>query len=419
METKKRKGRGIATALCATVALAAGLVGAVNAMAGENTCVDCHTSIDALTASASEGVDPAMYLVSEEYPATLHGSLGCTFCHGGDATAADAKTSMADIVAYPTADGGVAVCGTCHSDVTDVFVTSLHYTTAGIECALQERLSVASKEAGDDIASIAYRDASCRDCHADCGMCHVRSAQQEQFGTEYTGLIDNHMFIGESTNETVEVTCNYCHAGAIASCFVNDDVHGPSGAGMTCMDCHSTSDVHGDGNAYDTMIHSGAVSVECEDCHAESALESDVHTKSHLDNVDCWARHTAEYNVCYNCHGWGSLANGDAFVAENDIILGMDVEEDKITTLVKAPIGELMMQENGYTLQMDDLNTRSSWWIGFTHGVIVPEVNQDFCDRCHGEGSALLKEADLQFPDHETEQLVGELPAVDASALNG
>ena len=375
-------------------------------------CLECHSDPDRLAQAASEGVDPALYLVDADYAQSLHGLLGCTYCHGGDASAADAQTAMASVEAYPTADGGVAVCGPCHGDVVENYATSLHNTTAGLACAYAERLSAASEKAGEDLAAVGYRTAGCPDCHADCGECHVRNARQENFGLEYTGLIDGHRFVRGDSNEDISTTCLTCHAGSIAGCFTQSDVHGPSGLNMSCMDCHSLSEIHGDGVERTTMVHSGIVVTECEDCHSEETLDGQWHSEGHLESVQCWACHTVEYNTCTSCHGWGSFAEGDAFQASNAITLGYAEGSDKITTLVKAPIDEQMLKDCGIALDENDLNTRSSWWPGFAHGVVVPELDQAFCDRCHGEGTALLKEDGLQFPDYEAEQMVGELPPV-------
>lgn len=56
--------------------------------------------------------------------------------------------------------------------------------------------------------------------------------------------------------------CNHCHTR-------NPLTHGEShkNAGMECGDCHSSIDLHGDGNAYAAMEHQAEV--RCEDCHGD------------------------------------------------------------------------------------------------------------------------------------------------------
>ncbi len=379
------------------------------------TCVECHTSQDLLEASkSSDDVDVTLYLVDEDYATSLHGLLGCTYCHGGDATATDASTAMEGMTAYPSADGGVSVCGQCHADEVADYATSLHNTTAGLECAYTKRLATASENAGEDLAAVNYRSAGCPDCHAECGECHVRNAAQSQFGKEDTGLIKGHMFVDGTDNDDISGTCLSCHAGSIAGCYQNYDVHGMSGANMNCMDCHSVSEIHGDGTERSTMSHSGAIEVECQDCHSTDSLSGEWHSSTHLENAECWSCHSVAYNTCRSCHGWNAASrDDDAFSADEELMLGYDTANGKITTLTKAPIDAGMLGDAGVELDDADLNNGSTFYPGFTHGVVVPEVSQELCDRCHGEGTALIDADDLQYPDYESDQVVDPLPAVD------
>ncbi len=52
--------------------------------------------------------------------------------------------------------------------------------------------------------------------------------------------------------------------------FIQDDVHhagkdGKPGGGMLCQDCHTSIDMHGDGNIFGTTL--AQVEIECADCH--------------------------------------------------------------------------------------------------------------------------------------------------------
>ena len=380
------------------------------------SCFDCHTDADALKqAASSEDVDASLFLVDADYATTLHGMLGCTYCHGGDASAPDRETAMAGVITRPTADGG-SVCGQCHADIYEDATTSLHYTTNGLMNGFVDRLADASEDAGIDLGTVYYRTDGCPDCHADCGQCHVRKAAQTTAGIENVGFIDGHNFVEANSNDQITDTCLACHAGSITACFTESDVHGPNGANMNCMDCHSISEIHGDGTEYQTMIHSGAVVTECEDCHDPADLSGEWHSQAHLDRAECWACHTVEYRTCTNCHGWFSGERGDApFQSSDEITLGLNPADGKITTLVKGPVDAGMLGDVGVELSDEQLNTASSLWPGFAHGVIVPEVTQSFCDQCHGEGTELVKIDELQFPDFEAEQVVDPLPEIDVT----
>ena len=381
------------------------------------SCLDCHTDEAKLEASkSSDDIDVSLYLVDADYATTVHGLLGCTYCHGGNADATDATAAMEGMDAYPASDGGKAVCGQCHADEVEAYATSLHNTTMGLKCAYENRLSQASESAGTDLAAVNYRSAGCPDCHADCGECHVRNAAQAQFGKEDTGLIKGHMFVDATDNADISGTCLSCHAGSIAGCYQSSDVHGMSGANMNCMDCHNVTEIHGDGTQRSKMSHTGAITTECQDCHAEDTLTGEWHSKEHLAKTECWSCHSVEYNTCRSCHGWNAASRGDeAFSADNELLLGYDTENGKITTLTKAPVDAGMLGDAGTELSDDDLNNGSTFYPGFTHGVVVPQVSQEFCDRCHGEGWALITEDDLQYPDHESGQVVTPLPEVDAA----
>lgn len=383
------------------------------------SCLECHTDQAKLeVAKSSEEVDTALYLVDEQFAATTHGMLGCTYCHGGHADAQDASAAMVGINRFPSSDAGASICATCHGEIAANFATSLHYTTAGLETTWHKRLEQASEAAGQDLASQYYHhdemEGACVDCHADCGECHVRNAKTIMFGTDYNGLIKGHMFVDGTDNDDIAGTCMICHAGSIAGCYTEFDVHGLSGANMNCMDCHAESDIHGDGTVRTTMAHSGAVTTECEDCHTEASLSGQWHSQTHLEANQCWACHASDYNTCYNCHGWNAGTRDDVpFTQETVCILGYDTHVNKITTLAKAPVdGGMLGDAVSQTMDDADLNNSSTWWPAFTHGVIKPMVNQEFCNRCHGVGTALLDEAKLQYPDYETSQIVSPLPEV-------
>ena len=388
------------------------------------TCIVCHSSMELLEASASDpDGDLAMYLVDEAFVTTTHGALGCTYCHGGHADQADASAAMAFMNARPTVDGGKSVCGNCHADVVETFAVSLHSTQAGVRNAWVNRMAIVDEKYNVNFAEdYFYHDGyegQCVDCHATCGECHVIGAE-EPLDPVY-GLIDGHNFVDGTTVESEQTTCLVCHDVAITRAYTGHDVHGPTGANMACMDCHSVDEIHGDGTAYATMIGSGAIKAECIDCHDRGSLEGQWHSETHLDGATCFACHTVEYRTCENCHGWFAGTRGDEPKVEHyDCYLGYAVGTDEITTLVKGPVDAKMLGDvTSMEFADEDFATGSTWYAGFAHGVIVPELDQEFCDRCHGEGTDLLKEGDLQYPDYEREQLVTGLPEVNIEDYPG
>jgi hypothetical protein len=77
-----------------------------------------------------------------------------------------------------------------------------------------------------------------------------------------------------------------------------DDVH--FGRQMQCKDCHTASDVHGDGKEYNSMKQPGAQSATCENCH-KSVSRSTSH-QIHQNKLECKACHVRHVVSCSNCH---------------------------------------------------------------------------------------------------------------------
>ncbi len=97
-----------------------------------------------------------------------------------------------------------------------------------------------------------------------CNSCHNRG---KRIGVTYQGLMEfpyGSPFSESGSKQPKLHTKNYL--------FISDDLHhqiasrpeNPSG-GMLCQDCHTTIDMHGDGNIPGTTL--AQVEIECQDCH--------------------------------------------------------------------------------------------------------------------------------------------------------
>lgn len=62
-----------------------------------------------------------------------------------------------------------------------------------------------------------------------------------------------------------EEQCNHCHTRGTET--LHSDRHQQAGIG--CIDCHTSIDVHGDGNLYPSIPHQ--LEVKCEDCHGTAS----------------------------------------------------------------------------------------------------------------------------------------------------
>ncbi len=88
-----------------------------------------------------------------------------------------------------------------------------------------------------------------------CTTCHDRG---KRIGTSYQGLMEtaySSPFMGDGENQEKLHTKNYLHLHA--------DVHLEKG--MLCQDCHTSIDIHSDGNLAGTTL--APVEIECQDCH--------------------------------------------------------------------------------------------------------------------------------------------------------
>ncbi len=97
-----------------------------------------------------------------------------------------------------------------------------------------------------------------------CNSCHNRG---KRIGVTYQGLMEfpyGSPWTHSGGKQPKLHTKNYL--------FISDDLHhqiksrpGNPEGGLLCQDCHTTVDMHGDGNIFGTTL--AQVEIECEDCH--------------------------------------------------------------------------------------------------------------------------------------------------------
>jgi hypothetical protein len=166
-----------------------------------------------------------------------------------------------------------------------VFRSSLHYTARGMGYWYD-------KENGglETVTGVPYSELGCANCHAaSCGVCHeTKTGGKAAYST---GVARD------------QAKCLSCHAREASMLRIDksqgsEDVHVRNG--MQCMNCHTASDVHGDGTGYASMREAGAVAPKCEGCH-ETTTQSASHT-AHSGKLDCKACHVRQVVSCTNCH---------------------------------------------------------------------------------------------------------------------
>ncbi len=94
------------------------LVGSVPLMADDNLCMDCHSD-NTLTGLNHAGSEISMFVDADTLDNSSHSGFSCVDCH----------TDLAGFEDFPHAEELQPVdCGTCHSDVNEIFLASAHAT---------------------------------------------------------------------------------------------------------------------------------------------------------------------------------------------------------------------------------------------------------------------------------------------------
>ena len=102
-----------------------------------------------------------------------------------------------------------------------------------------------------------------------CNSCHNRG---KRIGVSYQGLMEfpyGSPYNTAGNKQPKLHTKNYL--------FIKDDLHhqqqsrpGNPEGGLLCQDCHTSIDMHGDGNIFGTTL--AQVEIECTDCHGTPNL---------------------------------------------------------------------------------------------------------------------------------------------------
>ncbi len=164
------------------------------------------------------------------------------------------------------------------------FENSLHHTSRGLAFWYAKEQGGVERLTGAPITAL-----NCLDCHVQtCDACHARKA--------------NGIQIYSTEEARSQKACIACHGFGDVDKMKADkqfvDLHLEKG--MKCMDCHTSREVHGDGNIYQTYRQEGALDAKCSNCH-QAAPATPSH-KVHGDKLDCNTCHIQELSSCHNCH---------------------------------------------------------------------------------------------------------------------
>ena len=282
----------------------------------------------------------------------------------------------------------------CQEDecLTSSFTKSLHYTGEGMRYWYEEQGGFM------ELTGIPYDQLGCKKCHVNsCDNCHAEVKDSET------------VFSVQKAKKSE--TCMVCHVREKASIGFDrqanaEDVH--FAAGMSCSDCHSQHDVHGSGQAYQSMRQTGAVSANCLNCHAEGgegpALDKELKShRVHKGKLDCNACHVRSNMTCYNCHFERfvetKVKKGNFMPMKSGLLL-MNYE-DKVTT---ANVMTMVYKGKKFIAYVPY----------FTHSIMK---SGRVCKECHNnEAIKLIKEGKtvpvVRFKDGKVDFWNGVVPVV-------
>ncbi len=243
--------------------------------------------------------------------------------------------------------------------ISENYTKTLHYTWSGVEHEY-------ARGAGEDFGLTVPE--GCYKCHTpltDCSGCHKGEAM------------------------TMEDNCLGCHKkrpgpnyvgklGGMKKDGPHPDIHYEKG--LDCMDCHSLSEIHGDGQIYPNERL--AVQVRCEDCHRSpgkvvkgmnvTQYSNKMATHAiHEDTLDCAACHAGWYQTCINCHLETSKTDGST-TDEFHLAVG---HEGKIVPF--------------YRMSMTYNNITKVHWTERTPHTITPNAKD--CAFCHESKEVLCE----------------------------
>jgi len=183
------------------------------------------------------------------------------------------------------------------------FETSLHNTRQGKETWFNDPV-----EGFGNFVNVPYDDLPCVGCHdtRDQGK-NDGDPALDSFTDTWPGAPscqDCHDGEPEKGNVAMPDTCLGCHGRQATEISLGLTDYHMDQLGFDCMNCHTSGDVHGDGNAYSTMFELGAIDAACSDCHDAGELQgvNDFHTAGHMNGMDCSTCHMTTAVACYNCH---------------------------------------------------------------------------------------------------------------------
>lgn len=189
-----------------------------------------------------------------------------------------------------------ALCSPCPASAQQItkencfYLTSLHYTARGMSYWYDK-----AQGGLETLTGVPYAQAGCTNCHvSSCDACHRKEVQGKP--------------VYDTKMAKEQGTCLKCHGRESLMITKIDkesntpDVH--FAKGMSCTDCHTAREIHGDGVERESMKAPGAMDAKCENCHP--AVSKSLSHTAHGNRLHCNACHVRHVVSCNNCH-WDTM----------------------------------------------------------------------------------------------------------------
>ncbi|NJL93573.1 MAG: hypothetical protein HC915_07505 [Anaerolineae bacterium] len=299
------------------------------------------------------------------------------------------EDAHAGLVARPTEDP-VASCGSCHPNITEHAVDSLHFTLRGYDTAIYARSAPEHFPALEEMETY-----HCNDCHASCGDCHV--SQPNSVGG---GLVQGHVFYREPS---MSQNCTACHGSRVKDEYygahegIPSDVH--FRARMACIDCHTGDVMHGV-NVEADHRYDGTREPTCEDCHTAQVgagsgiLQHEIHG---TESLSCQACHSVEYTNCTNCHVQRTEDDIPFFSVESHSLgfyLGRNPLRSAERPYEYVPLRHVPIDPDSFSFYGENLlpnfSALPTWVHATPHNIQRNTPQTESCLSCHGNDAIFL-----------------------------
>ena len=355
------------------------------------TCQSCHAG----------AADNAFETMEEAHEGMIHdpsrpGEIGCNVsgCHGSEP--------------FDSA------CSACHSTQATNWPSSLHANLEGEVKAIEARCEF-------DIDDAGYRDDfdnQCAACHATCGQCHVSRPQSS--GSGFVHLSDatvsrSHLFKAEPH---MTEQCTACHGTRIATDYLKQGDDIPAGnvedihwirRSFTCTDCHTGTELHGDGQVKGHRYEVDAMP-RCEGCHplASDTEWDNTYHDQHISGgggapkLQCQICHSQPYRNCTGCHDTTPYTEEFTLkIARNDpTAFPYRQDEGYEYVLVRhVPIARDTYEHWGIS-DIPGYTNRPTWLYTSPHNIKRNTEQAAGCATCHDSGY-YLSPSDLTTADEQ------------------